>query len=89
MIKVTKNGQKIDVVLVTGASKNIILHFDAGNELFAELLANRLEEYQSKHVSYIRQSAYNAGWRDKSNKKTAKNTQHSSSVTSTEYYGNK
>lgn len=77
MIQTKKNGENVQITVETGASRNIVSEWEAGNELFAELLAKSINEHIQKKVSQIRENAYNAGWRDKSDKKKRKNNKHS------------
>ena len=72
MININKHGTTVKVSIETGliaSSSDVLLYWECGNDVFAELLTNQLRKKLADRIQAIRQEEYEQGWKDAKAKK--------------------
>lgn len=82
MIQISSNGSKVVVKLETGIGWSCELDYNNFNEMNAVLLENQLNKKLNQRIEQIRREAYEAGWKDKSDKKRGKRTWFNGNINS-------
>lgn len=72
MIRISRHNCSVKVTIETGlynSSSEVYLYFECGNQMFADLLTQKLGNELSKNIQAIRQEEYEKGWKDAKAKK--------------------
>ena len=73
MLKFRLNSSKIEIIIDTGLSLNIITTYECNSPLYAELLYNQLRAHQAKLIEEFAKDNYLKGYSDKT-KRNPKST---------------